>query len=58
MHNMKAMLINAYGENSVFEAAEIEKPDVKGGATLVFGVSDIDAARSKLEARKRCEGAG
>ena len=32
---MKAMLINAYGENAVFEAAETEKPEVKAGHVLV-----------------------
>ena len=26
---MKAMLINNYGENSVFEDAEIEKPEIR-----------------------------
>ena len=29
--------------------SEVEKPEVKGGATLTFGVSDIDAARASLE---------
>lgn len=29
-----------------------ENPQVKGGATLTFGVVDIDEARSQLEARK------
>ncbi|MEM9217800.1 MAG: zinc-dependent alcohol dehydrogenase family protein [Cyanobacteria bacterium P01_F01_bin.150] len=32
---MKAMLVKAYGENAVFEAAEIEKPEVKAGHILV-----------------------
>ena len=32
---MKAMLINAYGEDSVFESAEIEKPSVQSGQVLV-----------------------
>ena len=27
----------------------VEKPEVKGGATLTFGVKDIKAARSELE---------
>jgi predicted enzyme related to lactoylglutathione lyase len=31
--------------------SQVEKPDVKGGATLTFGVSDIDASRSKLESQ-------
>ncbi len=29
--------------------SQVEKPEVKGGATLVFGVSDIDKARGELE---------
>lgn len=29
-----------------------EHPQVKGGATLTFGVVDIDAARKQLEAKK------
>ncbi len=29
--------------------SEVENPEVKGGATLVFGVSDIDAARAEIE---------
>lgn len=32
---MKAMLINAYGENAIFEATEVEKPEVKAGHVLV-----------------------
>jgi len=32
--------------------SQVEKPDVKGGATLTFGVKDIDAARRKLEGKK------
>lgn len=32
---MKAMLINAYGENAVFEAAEVEKPRIKAGHVLL-----------------------
>ncbi|WP_447971094.1 zinc-dependent alcohol dehydrogenase family protein [Nitrospira sp. M1] len=32
---MKAMLINAYGEDAVFEAAEVEKPEVQAGHVLV-----------------------
>lgn len=31
--------------------SEVESPEVKGGATLTFGVKDIDAARAKLEKR-------
>lgn len=29
--------------------SQVEKPEVKGGATLTFGVSDIDGARATLE---------
>ena len=29
--------------------SQVEKPAVQGGATLTFGVSDIDAARARLE---------
>ena len=29
--------------------SQVEDPEVKGGATLTFGVRDIDAARSRLE---------
>lgn len=32
--------------------SQVEKPEVKGGATLTFGTKDIDAARAKLEAQK------
>lgn len=35
MTSMKAMLISAYGDNAVFEAAEVEKPVVKAGHVLV-----------------------
>lgn len=31
--------------------SEVEKPEVKGGATLTFGVTDIDAARVLFESR-------
>lgn len=31
--------------------SQVEKPEVKGGATLTWGVEDIDAARSALESR-------
>lgn len=31
---------------------QLEDVPVKGGATLVFGVTDIESARAKLEARK------
>lgn len=29
--------------------SEVEKPEVKGGATLTWGVENIDAARKQLE---------
>jgi len=32
--------------------SEVENPQVKGGATLVFGVADIEAARNRLESRQ------
>ncbi len=32
---MKAMIINAYGEDAVFEATEVETPEVKAGHVLV-----------------------
>ena len=32
---MKAMLIKAYGEDAVFEVADVEKPEVKAGHVLV-----------------------
>ena len=31
--------------------SQVETPQVRGGATLTFGVADIDAARKTLEAR-------
>ncbi len=32
--------------------SQVEKPEVKGGATLTFGVNDIDKARTNLESHK------
>lgn len=32
---MKAMLINSYGENAVFEAADVDTPEVCPGHVLV-----------------------
>lgn len=32
--------------------SQVEKPAGKGGATLTFGVTDIDAARKDLEGKK------
>ena len=29
--------------------SQVEKPEVKGGATLTFGVTDIEASRANLE---------
>jgi predicted enzyme related to lactoylglutathione lyase len=38
--------------------SQVEKAAPEGGATLTFGVKDIDAARKKLEAKKvRFDGA-
>ncbi len=31
--------------------SDVESPDTKGGATLVFEVTDIDSARSELEGK-------
>lgn len=31
--------------------SQVEAPEVKGGATLTFGVKDIDAARDTLESQ-------
>ena len=31
--------------------SQVESPKVEGGATLTFGVTDMDAARSTLEQR-------
>jgi catechol 2,3-dioxygenase-like lactoylglutathione lyase family enzyme len=31
--------------------SQVESPEVKGGATLTWGVKDIDAARSALESK-------
>jgi catechol 2,3-dioxygenase-like lactoylglutathione lyase family enzyme len=31
--------------------SQVEQPEVKGGATLTFGVRDVDAARGRLEQR-------
>lgn len=49
---MKAMLINAYGEDAVFEAAEVEKPEVKSGHVLVnvaaSSVNTVDTMIRKM----------
>ena len=31
--------------------SDVETPDTKGGATLVFDVTDIESARSELEGK-------
>lgn len=49
---MKAMLINAYGEDAVFEAAEVEKPEVKARHVLVkiaaSSVNTVDTMIRKM----------
>ncbi len=49
---MKAMLINAYGEDAVFEAAEVEIPAVKAGHVLVkiaaSSVNTVDTMIRKM----------
>ena len=49
---MKAMLINAYGEDAVFEATEVEKPEVKAGHVLVkiaaSSVNTVDTMIRKM----------
>lgn len=32
--------------------SQVESPEVRGGATLTFGVTDINAARKTLESKK------
>ena len=32
--------------------SQVENPEVKGGATLTFGVTNIDTARAALESRR------
>ena len=52
MNNMKAMLIHAYGEDAVFEAAEVEKPKVKAGHVLIkiaaSSVNTVDTMIRKM----------
>ncbi len=38
-------------ENVCVGFSETESPEVKGGATLVFGVDDVATARERLEAQ-------
>lgn len=49
---MKAMLVNAYGEDAVFEVAEVEKPEVKAGHVLVkiaaSSVNTVDTMIRKM----------
>ncbi|WP_372808518.1 zinc-dependent alcohol dehydrogenase family protein [Pontiella sp.] len=49
---MKAMLIKAYGEDAVFEAAELEKPGMKEGHVLVkiaaSSVNTVDTMIRKM----------
>ena len=49
---MKAMLINSYGEDAVFEAAEVEKPEIKAGHVLVniaaSSVNTVDTMIRKM----------
>jgi len=50
--NMKAMLINTYGEDAEFEAAEVEKPEVRAGHVLVkiaaSSVNTVDTMICKM----------
>lgn len=39
-------------EGVVVGLSQAEEPEVRGGATLTFGVRDIDAARRALEGRE------
>ncbi|WP_420888079.1 zinc-dependent alcohol dehydrogenase family protein [Candidatus Nitronereus thalassa] len=49
---MKAMLIHAYGEDAVFEPAEVEKPEVKAGHVLIkiaaSSVNTVDTMIRKM----------
>ena len=49
---MKAMIINAYGGDAVFEAAEVEKPGVKAGQVLIkiaaSSVNTVDTMIRKM----------
>lgn len=38
-------------KNVTIGISQVENPQGRGGATLVFGVRDIDAARSELESK-------
>ena len=49
---MKAMLVESYGEDAVFEAAEVEKPEVQAGHVLVriaaSSVNTVDTMIRKM----------
>ncbi len=49
---MKAMLVNAYGEDAVFEAAEVQNPEVTAGHVLVkiaaSSVNTVDTMIRKM----------
>lgn len=46
---MKAMLINTYGENAEFEAADVEKPSVSAGHVLVkIAASSVNTVDTKI----------
>lgn len=46
---MKAMIIKAYGDDAVFVAAEVEKPEVKAGHVLVkIAASSVNAVDTKI----------
>ena len=49
---MKAMIVNAYGDDAVFEAAEVEKPEVDAGHVLVkiaaSSVNTVDTMIRKM----------
>jgi predicted enzyme related to lactoylglutathione lyase len=38
-------------QNVTVGLSQVEAPQVRGGATLTFGVEDVDAARAHLESR-------
>ncbi|WNM58028.1 zinc-dependent alcohol dehydrogenase family protein [Candidatus Nitrospira allomarina] len=46
---MKSMIVNAYGEDAVFEATEVEKPEVKAGHVLVkIAASSVNAVDTMI----------
>ncbi len=49
---MKAMLINAYGENATFESADVAKPEVKSGHVLVkIAASSVNTVDTMIRRR-------